>query len=219
MTDTYVPLETTDPLQMPGVRFYCSGSDQGRAEDAAYQRDFERDLQEIEDLATQFQGRVVGQGGWRCAPIGGAGDDSLWVWLLKSTSTIYLILKTPGALAEAAEHAKKLYARMARTKDQEWRVGEEGLVLECCRRIHAMKDDSFTPVPEVIEVQTIRAFEHDLSPLPTASFVIRIPDVSRRETHIFVATTDFEVLQHTTVAGLTETAHVWLDEGAAGVAR
>ncbi len=194
-----------------GIRFYCVGTDPSRYDEPSYLTDVEQAFKAIEaEAVSDSAGGVALE--WRSQPLGGAGDDSFWRLALMAPAALYALLQTPEAASKFAEKLKALFGRMKRSP-MTWRAGEEALVFQCYQRIHGRYGSTFVAVPELVQVTSVKKSVFPVFiPIEEGEHLVVIPDVGNRKTHVFVGTSEMEILQHFEMDGLSHEASEWLKE-------
>jgi hypothetical protein len=105
---------------------------------------------------------------------------------------------------------KMLWDKMERSPHAGWRVCHEAVVLECFRQLYAEYGASFTPVAELVSVRALQRLPPGLAAVPAGSFVVTVPDVRSKTTHVFVITTEMAVTHHLRLEGLPLEAEPFL---------
>jgi len=208
------PFLDEESCEVNGIRFYCLGSDMSRELEVAYREAIAKDDEEIHQLAKSVAGQLKPQADWRVEPLGGAGDDSLWIMGFKIVGALYCLLRTPKAAVDAWRTIQPLLKRMKTTARIGWTVSMEGVVLECYELIAKKYGTSWKTAPELVHIIRDGRRFSGAPGIRVGIHLVMIPELVNKKTFIFLIDNTLKLYDQVELDYLTHDAEQVLQEDA-----
>jgi hypothetical protein len=139
---------------------------------------------------------------------GGAGTD--WVMIIGLASGLATLLEfvmSRGGKALALWRAiSPLWLKLQQTTRGHWNASCETAILLCLAKLQEENADAYTD-PDLVRVIEDGAQQAMWGGARVGMHIVMIPELSRRQTHVFVVTDKLEILSQTLVDRLPEDAN------------